>query len=393
MSKWNLDREIGDNAARLDSIDYRFTTLFGDSIYRLRHVSIIGGASPEGSVSFNELLSKQRAATLFDYLSKYRKLAEADKDYSYLGRNWEGVLLYARLDSKLPYRAETIALLEDIAIEKRLTGREPARSLERIKELRGGIPYDYLLTNIFPKVRASKVVMYFDKVLAPEYLLPKPEPKPEIVEEDSLVREVVVVDTIYCPPCPEKPFYMDIRTNMLFDALAVPNIGIDFYLGKNFTIGANWMYAWWKTDPRHRYWRIYGGEINARRFFGAKALEKPLTGHHLGIYAGALTFDFEWGGKGYMGGKPGGTLWDRCMIYGGIEYGYSLPVSKRLNIDFTIGIGYMGGKLVKYNPMDDCYVWESTSNYKWFGPTKAEVSLVWLIGRGNTNQKKGGAVK
>nr|WP_147351517.1 DUF3575 domain-containing protein [Bacteroides caccae] len=27
---------------------------------------------------------------------------------------------------------------------------------------------------------------------------------------------------------------------------------------------------------------------------------------------------------------------------------------------------------------------------RWFGPTKAGISLVWLIGRGNYNEKKGG---
>lgn len=44
---------MGDNAAQLDSIDRRLTSVFGDSLYTLRHVSIIGGASPEGSVAFN----------------------------------------------------------------------------------------------------------------------------------------------------------------------------------------------------------------------------------------------------------------------------------------------------------------------------------------------------
>lgn len=169
VSKWELDRTVGDNAEKLDSIDQRFTTIFGDSIYTLRHVSIIGGASPEGSVSFNELLSKNRANTLFDYLCKYRQLDDADKDYLFLGRDWEGVLLYARIDPNLPFRTETIALLETIAGEKRLTGNEPANSLSRIKALRGGTPYRYLLANIFPKVRASKVVMYYDKQLSPAF--------------------------------------------------------------------------------------------------------------------------------------------------------------------------------------------------------------------------------
>lgn len=41
-------------------------------------------------------------------------------------------------------------------------------------------------------------------------------------------------------------------------------------------------------------------------------------------------------------------------------------------------------------PLDGHYVWQATKNRHWFGPTKAEISLVWLLGRGNSNNKKGG---
>ena len=91
-----------------------------------------------------------------------------------------------------------------------------------------------------------------------------------------------------------------------------------------------------------------------------------------------------------MGGLPGGTLWDRCNINAGIEYGYSLPIGRRLNLDFTIGIGYIGGKYYEYVPRDGHYVWQSTHRLNWVGPTKAEVSLVWLIGCDNYNRRKGG---
>ena len=107
------------------------------------------------------------------------------------------------------------------------------------------------------------------------------------------------------------------------------------------------------------------------------------------MYGGAITYDFEFGGKGYMGGKPGHNLWDRCNWFGGIEYGYSLPIARRLNIDFTIVLGYLGGKLLEYEPEDGHYVWQKTKRIHWFGPTKAEVSLVWLIGCGNFNKKGG----
>ena len=54
------------------------------------------------------------------------------------------------------------------------------------------------------------------------------------------------------------------------------------------------------------------------------------------------------------------------------------------------GIGYLGGKYYEYIPMDQCYVWQVTKKRRYIGPTRLEVSLVWLIGRGNYNKDKGG---
>lgn len=136
---------------------------------------------------------------------------------------------------------------------------------------------------------------------------------------------------------------------------------------------------------------MYGGELFCRYWFGAAADEKPLTGHHLGAYLQALTYDFEFGGTAHMGGKPGGTLFDRPHIGVGVEYGYSLPIAKRFNIDFSLGIGYLGGRVYEFIPTGDEYKWIATKDKHWFGPTKLEVSLVWLIGHGNCNQRKGGA--
>lgn len=183
---------------------------------------------------------------------------------------------------------------------------------------------------------------------------------------------------------------MALKTNMLYDALLVPNASVEFYLGKNWSISGGWMHGWWKSDPAHWYWRMYGGDLSLRHWFGRRAEQKPLSGHHIGIYGSAFTYDFENGGRGYLGGQPGGTLLDRANFSAGIEYGYSLPVARRLNLDFTVGLGWIGGQYHEYLPIDDCYVWQSTSRMDYFGPTKLEVSLVWLLGRGNINYDKGG---
>lgn len=180
-------------------------------------------------------------------------------------------------------------------------------------------------------------------------------------------------------------FYMSVKTNMLYDVALIPNLGIEFSLGKNFSILGNYMYAWWSNSEKHRYWRTYGGDLELRKWFGSKAKQKPLTGHHVGIYVQGLTYDFELGGRGYIA--------DEWNYGGGVSYGYSAPIAKRLNIDFSVGLGYIHGKYKEYLPLDGHNAWQLTKMRNWIGPTKVEVSLVWLIGKGNTNtfNKKGGS--
>ena len=122
-------------------------------------------------------------------------------------------------------------------------------------------------------------------------------------------------------------------------------------------------------------WSCAAGSVGER-------WKNRFSGHHVGLYGQIVTYDFELGGKGYLG--------DKWSYGGGVAYGYSLPVGHRFNVDFTLGIGYLGGSYKEYIPLDGHYVWQTTKNRRWFGPTKAGISLVWLIGRGNYSRKKGG---
>lgn len=365
-----LDMSFRDNRNALESILKRLWEKRGDTLC-LDRVVFIGGASPEGSAARNNYLSEQRAKALFDYLSRYVSLPDSVMTTEFLGRNWLGLIRLVENTPEIPYKEEVLELLREICEQEDDTN-EP---LARLMRLRGGEPYRYMYRHLFPKLRASQVQFRYKPV------------RPTVLCDTIYVRDTVWLrDTVYIEvpvEAEKKPFYMALKTNMLYDAALVPNIGVEFYLGKGWTVGGNWMYAWWNSDRKHNYWRIYGGDLNVRKYFGKKAKEKPLTGHHLGVYGGIVTYDFELGGKGYLG--------DRWSYHAGIEYGYSLPVAKRLNIDFGIGIGYLGGEYKEYKPIDNHYVWQATKQRHWFGPTKAEISLVWLIGRGNTNKGKGGA--
>lgn len=110
-----------------------------------------------------------------------------------------------------------------------------------------------------------------------------------------------------------KPSPVAVKTNLLYDLLLVPNIGIEVSLGKQWTVAGEGMMAWWSTDRSHRYWQTYGGYLTVRRYLSAN--RSPFTGHHIGAYGLALTYDVEWGGTGYQASKFG--------FGGGIEYSMS----------------------------------------------------------------------
>ena len=211
----------------------------------------------------------------------------------------------------------------------------------------------------------------------------------DTVVVDSVLMQKAVADTIIQKPFVQKecqdsvvklqrsdsgfPFHrFALKTNLLYDLAWVPNIALEYAITDHWSVAADWNYAWWSQDFRNHYWRTYGGNIEARYYLNNKN-GRLLTGHHFGAYAGILTYDVEWGGKGYMGEK-----WSKMF---GLSYGYSAPIGSRLHLDFEIGIGYFGGEYYEYSPQGDKYFWEQTKNRRWFGPTRAEATLVWMLGR------------
>ncbi|WP_428830263.1 DUF3575 domain-containing protein [Alistipes putredinis] len=391
-----LEFDYRDNAKRLAAFVDSVRTLQGSASCRVKTFRIVGTASPEGVSVLNKRLSENRAKNLVAWIEEYISLEGATLDIQALGIDWERLERQV-VASDMPYREEVLDILRNTPEWIIKDGVVVDGRKRRLGMLHGGRAWWYLYEHFFPELRSSDV-----HVICKVERLPVPVAAPRdsvIVEHRDTVipvmesAPIVLRDTVRsCDSSLSagRPFYMSLKTNLLYDVALVPNIGAEFYVGRGWSIGGNWMYAWWKSDKRHNYWRMYGGELDIRKYFGRRASEKPLTGHHLGLYGQIFTYDFETGGRGYMGGKPGGTLWDRMNYAVGLEYGYSLPVGRRLNLDFTVGVGYWGGEYQKYLPEDGHYVWTETRQRHWFGPTKAEISLVWLLGRGNYNAKKGG---
>ncbi|RGJ89527.1 DUF3575 domain-containing protein [Phocaeicola vulgatus] len=394
-----LELPYMDNARHLSALGDSIRALEADPAAVLRRIRIQSSASPEGNSKFNKELARKRGEELRDYLKGNLSLPDSIFTLQSLGEGWDELAeKLARTD--VPWRDKALAIIRDTPEWVVREGKVVDGRKRQLMNLSGGRAWQYMMENLFDSLRSGALVVC--EVERMEQVKPEPEPTSAEVRqatdmtadntEETPSTEPESTATLYNKEdetVPQdntevgnggKPFFMAVKTNLLYDAALVPNVGLEFYLGKGWSVCGDWMHAWWSKDAKHRYWRVYGGELEVRKYFGRKAAEKPLQGHHLGVYAQGLTYDFETGGKGYLSDFGYGV---------GVEYGYSLPVAKRLNIDFGLGVGYGGGKYKVYDPEDGCYVYKETKKRRWFGPTKAEISLVWLLGHGNENKKGG----
>lgn len=435
-------------AVRYIHLEFSNNKLVLDSIVRLieearsagtlDRVSIRAGASPEGNTDYNARLALNRAKEIRSYLSEATGLQDKDFILNAVGIDWQGLADLLRLSSK-PYRDRALDIVLNTPEWITTDGVVTDGRKRRLQNLDGGRAWNDMFEDLFPTLRSGCTVYIITKPSTGEKAAkpsdadrsPSPVAPPDNSKKEDVTNTPVRVNTpkgadntnidtpidpstndnaahqkpidahdvdaVTLPLVPlvpataseSSPRYFDLYTNLLYDALAIPNIGVDIYLGNHVTVGGSWMYAWWSDATRFRYWRIYGGELNARLWWGSA---KPLTGHHLGLAGGIYTFDFQWGGRGHMGGIPGGTLWDRFNYAASLEYGYTLPLTRRLNLDFSISAGYVGGEYREYIPVDGHEVWLVTKNRHYIGPTRLGISLVWLLGRDNINSKKGGGL-
>ena len=389
-----LELSYRDNAANMKALTQGIQTIKGNPCVQLQHIRILSAASPEGNSALNKRVAKRRGERLRNYLKETLVLPDSIFTVSSAGEDWQGLAALIAKE-KTPWRNKALQIIRHTPEWVTRNGKVVDGRKRQLQNLDGGKAWKYMLDNHFYTLRTGAVVVCEVKTLAAESTTSAVEASQEQARLESASQQSAS-QSPSSPPFPAIPSqvhpssesqsppvasYFALKSNLLYDALLVPNLSLEASIGSGWTLGAGGMFAWWSKDAKHRYWRIYGGDLEIRKYFGTLAKSKPLQGHHLGIYGDFLTYDFEFGAKGYQ---------SKATYAAGIKYGYSHPIANRLNLDFALGIGYLHSNYKTYVPRDGCYVYQETKKRKWLGPTQAEISLVWLIGKGNTNKKKGG---
>lgn len=153
VNKINIRPEYMNNPRELAKIRVMIDDLKLDPSIKVNRLDIIGYASPEGTLATNKRLSEGRAMALRDYLASRYDFPRNQYHIIFGGENWDG-LIDALETLDLNYKNEVLDIIQDIPIEK---GRET-----KLMQLRGGVPYRYLLKNVFPSLRVAICKVNYD---------------------------------------------------------------------------------------------------------------------------------------------------------------------------------------------------------------------------------------
>lgn len=193
---------------------------------------------------------------------------------------------------------------------------------------------------------------------------------------------------------PRHPLFA-IKTNLLFDVVTAINASIEVPLGSRYSASAEVVWPWW-VDTNNK-WCLQMGNVGLEGRYYFKPWQRhssycdwriqdntPLQGGFVGLHADATYYDFGWDYAGHQG-----EAWSA-----GVTLGYQRRLSRQFNLEFSIGLGGAKHQYRKYDVSDDAkhvHLWrgETIKDQWYFGPTKAKISLVWLLYKrcGNKCQK------
>ena len=171
----------------------------------------------------------------------------------------------------------------------------------------------------------------------------------------------------------KKKTILALKTNLLYDAVTALNVELEVPIGKRFSVMVEDVFPWWSWGPNgHKYClQMWSMGIEPRWWFYRKGMNDRLQGHFVAPYVMSGKYDFQW---------------DTSICYrgygwsAGLTYGYSMPLCKWLNMEFSMSIGYLNASYQHYQPSPDYeHLYKDPAKagrMSYFGPTKLKVSLV-----------------
>ena len=167
-----------------------------------------------------------------------------------------------------------------------------------------------------------------------------------------------------------------VKTNLLYDAASVLNIGIEAPIRDRWSVAFDWVCPWWSGYDSQKFLQLMYGSLEGRYWFGNRENRPHLTGWFAGISAGGGVYDLMYDPlNGYQGDFA------TCGAVGG--FAHAVNSSGTLRLEYELGFGWMGTEYVKYwwDEYDYTLIAPSPQTWTthWLGPIKAQISLVYML--------------
>ena len=375
VNQSRLLRNFSNNADVLDELD-NVLNCFCLS-YEMDSIVINGYASPEGTIINNMRLAEERAQSVKAYIM--RKFPEISRRKIITKSqlvDWQAIANFAAKDRALPFRDEVVTL----ANKQKLADIKKFRQLKAIGD---GAAFAYIIKNYAVPLRRASGVMFYGSPKATE----------KLIEKTIIIRDTVSlvcednwqVDTVLVNNCDKvkKPLFA-IKTNLLFDLGTMLNLEIEVPIGKRWSVLGEYIFPWWLWESKQYCLQLLSVNLEGRYWFGNRTDRPVLTGWFAGAYIGGGYYDIEWGNEGYQG---------EFYIAGGLSGGYAHAIGKNFRMEYSLGIGYLNTQYRHYKPMfgiDDEWhlIRQRSGNFTWIGPTRAKVSLVWMLNYNSYKARK-----
>lgn len=168
-----------------------------------------------------------------------------------------------------------------------------------------------------------------------------------------------------------------IKTNVLYDATATINLGVEVGVAPKWTIDLSGNLNAWniKEEKKWKHWMV---QPEARYWFCDR-----FSGHFLGIHAhggqfniGGIDTNIRFLGTDFS--KLANNRYQGYGIGAGIAYGYAFILGKHWNLELELGVGYSYTNYDRFECFG-CGRKVGSGDHHYFGPTKAAINLVYVF--------------
>lgn len=365
-------------------------------------------SSPDGMRYNNDDLAARRAEAVRDYIRKEMPDATAVKAYP-CGEDWQGFSqdLDGHLDAELSRNIRETIATTPLTVRD-AEGNTTGSRKQAVMDLLTAEQWEDMKITLFPALRRADIYIFStertpngketieeiqnnggkeeteQEKAAPVRTEPEAWPEAATPAQDTIPTAA-----------PDRTSNAVLGTNLLLDALTVPNISMEFPFGRHWSAGVAFLFPawkdwtpWWdKTSQPFSIAQVLLINAQTSYYFlpwsgdGSHVMRGPYVRMH--TYGGAYTFE-------HRASKEEGILDQGNFLAAGLSLGAAIPLGRWLRLDLSAGFGpswTFNKHYVNYNVQGEPILTGSTTTLRWKA-ADAQVGVKYIFHKSTKNQNR-----